>query len=77
MSLLDHLVAPGAKRILALDGGGIRGAITLGFLARIEALLRERHDRGAAAATVVDDTGREIQYGVEAAHLPAAFDPWR
>ncbi|MFL5336827.1 MAG: hypothetical protein ACJ8H8_27535 [Geminicoccaceae bacterium] len=29
--------------------------------------------RSAAPATIVDDTGREIQYGVEAAHLPAAF----
>ena len=34
----------------------------------------DRVGRGASAATVVDDTGREIQYGVEAAHLPAAFD---
>lgn len=30
------------KRILALDGGGIRGALTLGFLERIESILRER-----------------------------------
>ena len=30
------------KRILALDGGGIRGALTLGFLERIEKILRER-----------------------------------
>lgn len=33
---------PGPKRLLALDGGGIRGLVTLGYLARIEALLRER-----------------------------------
>lgn len=45
MTLLDRLVAPGSKRILALDGGGIRGVITLGFLARIEQVLRERHGR--------------------------------
>ena len=31
------------KRILALDGGGLRGILTLGFLAEIEALLRARH----------------------------------
>jgi len=30
------------KRILALDGGGIRGALTLGFLERIEAIVREK-----------------------------------
>jgi Patatin-like phospholipase len=45
MSLSLRLNAPGPKRILALDGGGIRGALTLGYLVRIEALLRERHGR--------------------------------
>ena len=35
MSLLDRLNAPGPKRILALDGGGVRGAITLGYLQRL------------------------------------------
>jgi hypothetical protein len=41
-SLDDHLFAGGPKRILALDGGGVRGALTLSYLERIEALLRER-----------------------------------
>lgn len=41
-ALAERLSSPGPKRILALDGGGIRGIISLGFLARIEALLRER-----------------------------------
>jgi uncharacterized protein len=31
------------KRLLALDGGGIRGVFTLEVLARIESLLREKH----------------------------------
>lgn len=31
------------KRILALDGGGIRGALTLGYLQRIEDILRKQH----------------------------------
>lgn len=38
-----RLRAPGPKRILALDGGGIRGAITLGFLQQLEQHLRRRH----------------------------------
>jgi patatin-like phospholipase/acyl hydrolase len=37
------LRSPGPKRILALDGGGIRGALTLGFLERLQQLLRARH----------------------------------
>lgn len=37
-----RLSAPGPKRILALDGGGTRGIITIQFLKRIEALLGER-----------------------------------
>ena len=32
---------PNRKRLLALDGGGIMGCITLGFLARIESELRD------------------------------------
>lgn len=46
MTLRERLQAPGPKRILALDGGGIRGALSLGFVARIEQVLRERHGRG-------------------------------
>ena len=38
----EHLFDDGPKRILALDGGGIRGALTLGYLARIEDILRDR-----------------------------------
>jgi Patatin-like phospholipase len=43
--LLDRLTAPGPKRILALDGGGVRGALMLGFLEAIEKLLRRRYGR--------------------------------
>lgn len=45
MTLEERLSRPGPKRILALDGGGIRGALTLGFLVRIEGILRERTGR--------------------------------
>lgn len=46
-TLHDHLyqdpLNPQPKRILALDGGGIRGALTLGILKSIEDKLRLRH----------------------------------
>lgn len=45
MALLDRLTSDGPKRILALDGGGIRGALTLGFLQKIEEILRVRHHK--------------------------------
>jgi len=38
--------APGPKRILALDGGGILGLLSVEVLARIEDLLREELGRG-------------------------------
>jgi uncharacterized protein len=37
----QHLFGPGPKRILALDGGGIRGAITIAFLIKIETVLKK------------------------------------
>ena len=44
--LTARIQAPGPKKILALDGGGIRGMMTVEVLAKIEALLRERLGRG-------------------------------
>jgi len=42
-TLSDHLSPAGRKRVLALDGGGVRGVMAIAVLERIEALLRERH----------------------------------
>ena len=39
----QHFTMDGPKRILALDGGGLRGVLSLGFLAKIETMLRRRH----------------------------------
>ena len=39
----EHYFGPGPKRILSLDGGGLRGVLTLAFLERLETILRERH----------------------------------
>ncbi len=38
-----HLFGPGPKRLLSLDGGGVRGALTVAILERIEKLLSEHH----------------------------------
>jgi hypothetical protein len=42
-SLREHLCGPPPKRILALDGGGVRALVALGFLERIEVLLRDAY----------------------------------
>jgi hypothetical protein len=43
LSKQDHLdPAKGPKRILALDGGGIRGILTLQFLKAVETLVKQR-----------------------------------
>ncbi len=43
-TLLDRFNSPGPKKVLSLDGGGIRGALTLGYLKKIETLLREKQN---------------------------------
>lgn len=44
MTLEQHL-APGLpKKILSLDGGGIRGALTAGYLEKLEKIIRDKHN---------------------------------
>jgi uncharacterized protein len=52
-----HLFGPGAKRILALDGGGVRGALTVAFLERIEQLLDAHYGREVRLGDHIDLVG--------------------
>ncbi len=42
MTLTERITAPGPKKILTLDGGGIRGIMTVEVLAGIEKILRDK-----------------------------------
>jgi len=63
-----HLFGPGPKRILALDGGGVRGAISVAFLERIEKIIREEQQRTGLTAA----PGAAHQSGALAAAAPLA-----
>jgi hypothetical protein len=52
-----HLFGPGPKRLLALDGGGVRGALTVAFLERIELLLTERYGKEVRLGDYFDFVG--------------------
>ncbi len=46
MNFADKISQAGPKRLLALDGGGIRGLISVEVLAAIESMLQKRLNRG-------------------------------
>jgi hypothetical protein len=46
MPYRDRVSSPGPKKLLALDGGGIRGVITLEVLRRMESILAEQLSAG-------------------------------
>jgi len=48
MTLGERIQSPGPKKILALDGGGIRGMMTIEVLAEIEDRLRQQFKKGPA-----------------------------
>ncbi|UVK55352.1 patatin-like phospholipase family protein [Mesorhizobium sp. AR02] len=45
MSLIERIESPGQKRMLAIDGGGIRGVLALSILQRIEDILKAQSGR--------------------------------
>lgn len=53
----EHLFGLGPKRILALDGGGVRGVISLAYLERLEAILRQRFGPETVLADYFDLIG--------------------
>lgn len=46
MTLTERIQAPRPKKILALDGGGIRGMMTIEVLAEIERQLQQQLKKG-------------------------------
>ena len=54
-TLNARITSPGPKKILALDGGGIRGMITVEILAAIEGLLRDAQPEAKQASFVLAD----------------------
>ncbi len=54
-TLLERIQAPGPKKILTLDGGGILGLMSVEVVAAIEALLRERQAPERRAGFVLAD----------------------
>lgn len=69
----DHLFGPGPKRILALDGGGVRGAITVAFLERLEELLAAKAGRPVPLCDVFDLIGGTSTGAIIAAGLSLGF----
>lgn len=74
----DHLFGAGPKRILSLDGGGVRGLVTLGMLLKVEALLRERMPPGQRDAFRLSDyfdlIGGTSTGGIIASLLALGYD---
>ena len=68
-----HLFAPGPKRILALDGGGVRGVVALEFLREIESVLAAEAGRSIRLCDYFDliggtSTGAIIAAGLALGH---------
>jgi uncharacterized protein len=47
MELIERIRQPGKKKLLSIDGGGIRGVLALGILKRIEDILKAESGRAS------------------------------
>ena len=84
--IADRLHAEGPKRILALDGGGTRGIVTIAFLERIEELLRRRFDNPKlvlsdyfdliGGTSVGSMLATLLAMGKEVAYIREKFESW-
>jgi Patatin-like phospholipase len=78
MSYRDRIDAPGPKRLLAIDGGGIRGIVALEILARLERELRVATGRpDLVLADVFDYIGGTSTGAIIAACLSLGFTSQR
>jgi hypothetical protein len=69
----DHLFGPGPKRILSLDGGGVRGAATIAFLERLEAEISAIEGRPTLLADWFDLIGGTSTGAIIAAALSLGY----
>ena len=80
------LLRSGKKRMLSLDGGGVRGMLTIGFLERLEDVLRKQHaNPKLVLADYFDIIGgtsvgailaTQLALGEEVASVKALFSDW-
>ena len=73
-----HLFGPGPKRILALDGGGLRGTLSIAFLERMELLLAEAAGTSVRLCDAFDliggtSTGAILSGGLALGHSAGAM----
>ena len=73
-SFQEHIdPTSGPKNILSLDGGGIRGALTLGYLKKIETILQEKHGTDYLLSDHFDLIGGTSTGSIIAAGLASGF----
>lgn len=68
-----HLFGPGPKRILSLDGGGVRGAATIAFLERLESEISAIEGRPTRLAEWFDLIGGTSTGAIIAAALSLGY----